>query len=223
MNISKAILLFTCFINSLVFADFDPSKYQYYVTQIENWNYQGNSWSKLYLSNNTKWSLSDKSFQKGQLAIPSGTEIFIETNLLAESHRESYYLKYHTSNETSSFYAGLDDLQNLPLLTLVARNEICIKEGGWFSSAEYINVWQLSDDSKWILKSDRSGYYDRYKWNIGDHVIVSISPDYKSWILINTDQYKFYKTPQAFLDHDLFTKKICTEQLNIAIEPYLNQ
>lgn len=218
MKFTVLFLSFFCLVGILSAENFDPNEYRRFVTSVDAHSSEKGKYTKFKLNDGTEWYLSKNDSKVGTKPFTCGTEVFIHSSFCEECRGECW-MEYEDKdgNERSLWcWCSIESKEKLP--TIVSMQKILVKEGGWFSRAEYLHVLKLSDDSRWSVK---------YWWDVegsegGDHVLISyIDSSYSKLEVINLDNLKKHKLDERFLNNDNYNKPFVYHFISFDVEPYI--
>jgi hypothetical protein len=159
---------------SSIFADVDLENYRLYVTRVDP------EFHCFELSNNLILNTVEWEWEK----LPDeGTEIYLKPTVRSSQSQEERI----RDGEFYTFYYQDDREVNVNAVWISTQLE-CTQPAGWFFSAVYENVIELSDGSKWICKNVP-------KFDKGDHVVLSADFwDSNKWFMYNVDKDFYFAT-----------------------------
>ena len=173
---------------SSVFADVELEKYRLYVTRVDP------EFHCFELSNNFILNTGKRGWGSEKLP-DEGTEIYLMPTVRSSRSQEErirdgefYAFYYQDDKEVKLNAVWISPESKQDCLSYVSTQLECTQPAGWFFSAVYENVIELSDGSRWICNKAPN-------FNKGDHVVLSVSfSDSNKWFMYNVDKDFYFAT-----------------------------
>jgi hypothetical protein len=196
--------------------NFDPLHYRHLVTSVSAGKHKNIPLTHFMVSNNTQWFLAKDDVQNGKAPFPINTEVFFTPG------SENYCAHYlDASGAKKIVRIALTHKDSLPK---IAKYEILPikKQDGWFKhSTKYIRIFELTDNSQWIINPNSTCFDRKDDWQKGNKVLVSkiLESGGTDWIMINTDQELIFNIPISWGEQP-GKKTIRRRPLDLIVEPY---
>jgi len=138
------------------------------------------------LSNKIVFHLAIERWGEDQLPLV-GAEVWLHPRCIdveksSVQEKGDFYVRYlyPFQQKTSSVWMSEESKEHC--LSYIGMKSVCIQPAGWFSSAVYRDVIELSDGSEWMVQMERS-----FSFKKGDRIVLT-RVDQELWGIIDIDQ-----------------------------------